>query len=219
MGESKNRFASYQKQIQDNRERLVVQYLSFVKPKRIRFPHVSALADVVSTYIAAREESPCSRSTLLRNWRYKVHLLRYIAETNAGKDGRPIGAIQNNVAGVEEFGMVLAQNNLKRENERLKGHITALELEIASKGVTANDRSLTDDAVRSKLEMLEVKYALTCQALQVLLTGLRDFVAVDADTEQFLDRAKMRSNILVERRLAAPFFEWLRANDRLFPRD
>jgi hypothetical protein len=211
MKKNRNTFEGYQEQKQADREELITKYLLFIKTTRIKIPHVTALAQLMAVYLAKEEGTPCSKSTLLRNSRYRALLLGFMANEFPGIKKKGVSSTSDNQSALTVFTAELESNNLKRENERLKLYIGTLEGAGANK--SAQPVALTKDSEQANeqvLEALQMKFALTCQALHSLLRHLEDVVSLDGDSEQFIDRAKLRNNVIVDSRLASPFFEWLR---------
>ncbi|MFL9856824.1 hypothetical protein PQR72_14000 [Paraburkholderia madseniana] len=219
MKNNRNTFKKFQDDNQDARAKIIQNYLHFAKKRKLGFPHVTALAEALAEHLSIAEGKPCSKSTLLRNQKYKAKLVGFMAVANitSHKNGKYDGFSRR--PEVENFKERLEITNLRRENERLK--ILYQETERRKEEernresevlLTGGDTERRSTERRSTIEELQNRHALTCQALHALLTHIEDFVLVDADGERFIDRAKLRNNVIVERRLASPFFVWLRAH-------
>lgn len=216
-----NTFASYQESKQVRREQYIAAYLLVAKKSRQKYEFVTDLARAVSNYISANEkreginDKECSPSTLLRNNRYKALLLNYQADS-ASPGLRKGNKIAVKLEPVEASSILLSQletSNLRLENQRLKYHIGDLEKNLAAKGgnavVAINGESGADVAL--KYAELEFKYVSTCQVVTAILSKLQDVLTVDIEKGRILDAAVRRGdNVIVEGRLAEPFFDWLK---------
>ncbi|MDR6467572.1 hypothetical protein J2777_001265 [Paraburkholderia graminis] len=213
MAKKLNTFQEFQESKQTERQNVICKYLESVQGKGISFPHVTALAEFVAEHIASEEHGECHKATLLRNHRYRSLLENFISVNTPGLDNLDPRKIADTAAQALVTTTMLEVANLRRENERLKAYVASLER--AGKVIT-NAEAVTQsgplEAVRLSLEEAQIKYALVCQAMHSILESMKDLIAADADAEQFIDLSKMRNNVIVERRLAGPFFEWLHAN-------
>ncbi|CAE6696766.1 MULTISPECIES: hypothetical protein [Paraburkholderia] len=213
MNNNINTFKKFQDDNQDARAKIIQNYLHLAKKRKLGFPHVTALAEALAEHLSIAEGKPCSKSTLLRNQKYKVKLVGFMAVANITNHKNGKGDGFSGRPEVENFKERLEITNLRRENERLKILYQETERRKEEERNRESEVLLTGgDAERRSIEELQNRHALTCQALHALLTYIEDFVLVDADGERFIDRAKLRNNVIVEHRLASPFFDWLRAH-------
>lgn len=221
MKKTANTFASYQEQKQLRREGLIEAYLRIARKSRQKYDYVTDLAKAVAMHITTTErregvtDAACNPSTLLRNRRYKSLLLSYLADSaspglkNTNKPAVLPGAAEASNALLSQ----LEISNLRLENQRLKYHIAELEKEVAAKGTISIDTGgkNDNDGLQTALSELEFKYVSTCQTVMALLTRLQDILALDMDKKCILDASVRRGdNVIVEERLAEPFFEWLK---------
>ncbi len=211
MAKGRNTFEGYQQAKQEGRELLVVQYLEQLRSTKVKFPHVTGLAEMVATHIAYQEQRPCNKATLLRNKRYKALLLTFMAaHLGAGTKSLKFKDVTDETAKALVTTAQLEASNLKREGERLRAYIAHLEKHqgaSAAAPVTAEAQPSSE-----ALHDLQLKYTRTCQALYTLLQHFGKTLSVDTDRQQILDMSRLRNNVVVEAATAAPFFEWLRLN-------
>lgn len=213
MTENRNTFAQFQEQKQNQRAGIIANYLASLSGKGISFPHITALAQFVATHVANEEHRACDKATLLRNEKYRSLLSEFLYRKKAGLENFDVSDVSDSRAHAVVTTAKLEATNLRRENERLKIYVASLE----SDGKTAdrNKGSTRPDsleALRVSMEAAQFNYATVCQALHSMLEYMKNLIAADADAEQLIDLSKMRNNVIVDRRLAAPFFEWLRLN-------
>lgn len=202
-------FEGYQAAKQDSREQLIIQYLEQLKSSRVKFPHVTGLAEMVASHLSHQQQSPCNKSTLLRNNRYKALLLTFMAaHLGSGTKGLKLRNIGDEKANVLVTSAQLEAANLRREGERLRAYIAHLERNQRSSITTP---TATDaDKLGESIHVLQLKYTRTCQALYTLLQHLDKSLSIDIHREKILDLSRLRNNVVVEGQIAAPFFEWLR---------
>lgn len=213
MTKNRNTFKRFQEQKQSRRAGIITEYLAGLEGKGISFPHITALAELVATHVAGEEHHACDKATLLRNSKYRSLLSDFLYPNEAGVQNFDLSSVSDNGVGAAVTTSKLEAANLRRENERLKIYIASLERE----GKTADSTKGTSqvdslEASRLTIESAQLKYATVCHALHSMLEYMKNMVAADADAEQLIDLSKMRNNVIVERPLAAPFFEWLRMN-------
>lgn len=212
MPKGKNTFEGYQQAKQERREQLVVEYLEQLKTSRVKFQHVTGLAEMVATHLTHQEKKPCNRATLLRNKRYKALLLTFMAaHLGGGTKNLKLKEVADEKAKSLVVTAELEASNLKREVERLRVYIAHLEKQQAGQPALAADPP-EPDAMRQELHEAQLKLTRTCQALFAILRHFERTVSVDMDREQVLDMSRLRNNVIVDSALAAPFVEWLRQN-------
>ncbi len=212
-----SRFAAWQETNQARRESVIAEYLEYLHTTRVRVKFVTDLANLVAKHIAKEEGAECNRSTLLRNPRYKAQLLSYMARNLApGTKGIDPKSIVDPAAKALLTTSKLETGNLKRELERLNIYIKSLEEQLEEHRQTG--KPLLRGPHPSKLEVsgelpeYQVKFVRTCQALRSLLDYMQITLEVDTRSQQVLDKAKRRNNVIVDKDLAGPFFEWLASN-------
>jgi len=219
-----NTFASFQEQKQVRREKYIEAYLVVARKSRQKYDFVTDLAKAVANHISVNEkrehisESECNPSTLLRNNRYKSLLLSYLADSaSAGLKNSHKLAIKLSPA--EKSSALLSDiktSNLRLESQRLKYHIADLEKALAAKGeiqaIVSKSGSANDALV--EFSEMEFKYVSTCQVVMAIVSKLQDVLTVDIEKRRILDAAVRRGdNVIVDERLAAPFFDWLKKHD------
>ena len=208
----KNPFAGWQQAKQDKREALVREFLDYLKRSRVRCQYVTDLADMVSRHITEREGRSCNRATLLRNKRYKVLLLSYMAQSMAeGSDAVDRASIKDPKAKALVLTAELGSENLRREVARLKAYIQHIEAADSKRNL--NDAAMNHRANRdAELEALRMNYVRTCQALLAVLKQFDKLFRVDADAKRILDVTTRPATIVVDEPIAAAFFEWMHLN-------
>ncbi len=214
MTKGRNTFEGYQTAKQDRRVQLIVQYLEQLKTSRVKFKHVTGLAEMVATHITHQEQKPCNKATFLRNNRYKALLLTFMAaHLGGGTKNLKLRDVGDEKAKALVTTAQLEASNLKREVERLRAYIAYLEKNQgpAPAGPVAAD----SEQMREALHDVQMKYTRTCQALYALLRHYDTTLSVDPDRQQILDMAKRRNNVVVDTATAAPFFDWLRLNSNI----
>lgn len=205
----RNTFESYQQSKQADRLAIIEPYLKELAQSRVRFEHVTALAEMVAQHLALKQSKPCRASTLLRNRRYKVPLLAFMTDRVAFKSGgksSPDGGPD-----VAAFQLKLEAGNLRREVERLKHHIAHLEAQPIHIGADSDVPSANSEGKKSTTDQ-QVHFAQTCQALQLVLQHMNQSVELDAKNMRIVDKSKLRNNVIVDSSLGRPFFEWLNSN-------
>lgn len=207
-----SRFAAWQEANQVRRESIIDEYLGFLAKTRVKVRNVTDLADLVAKHISQVEGEPCNKSTLLRNARYKSKILSYQARSLApGTKALNSRTVTDPTAKVLITSAQLESGNLKRELERLNIYVTSLEEQVdqfQSQGRQLPSPADTAESA-STLSDYEFRFVRTCQALRSLLSHLNMVVQVDPSSQRILDMSKRRDNVLVDKEVAGPFFEWL----------
>lgn len=216
-----NSFASYQEQKQRRREDYILAYLVVARKSRQRFDYVTDMAKSVASYITTVEtqegmsNSACNPATLLRNKRYSALLHSYLRDNvHQGIKNAPMK--KNHLSPVEQSNSLLSgieTSNLRLENQRLKYHIVELERALAHKAPRLPPIGTHSPEVPSNLQDMEFKFISTCQMLSTILSKLQDILIADAEKQRILDATVRRGdNVLVDERIAAPFFDWLKGH-------
>lgn len=132
---------------------------------------------------------------------YKAKLLRYLADHCGATD--PLAKAEASAMTNE-----LEAGSLRRENERLKAYIRALE-----RGKDMESRAGAVPALASADDGQMVRdYALTCKALATVLTELNTILAIGEDGA-ILDLSRIKSRqVLGNAKIAEPFARWWKAN-------
>ncbi len=207
MAKGRNTFEGYQEAKQERRETLIAEYLTHLGATRVKFPHVTALADMVAMHIANLEQRPCNKATLLRNRRYKSLLLTFMAARMAGgTNGLKLKDVTDEAAKALVATAQLETSNLRRDVQRLRAYVSQLEKKQTSP-LPADDK--TSDELRKTLHVIQLKYTRACQALHALLQHSKNTLSVDMERMQIIDMARLRNNVVVDAEIAGPFFEWL----------
>lgn len=216
----RNSFAAWQEAKQVRREELVDEYLKYLAQTRVRVRHATDLADLVARHITTVEGTPCNKSTLMRNVRYKAKILTHQARLESGSQSLNPRCVKDPIAQALLTSTFLETGNLKREVERLNIYIGTLEgqLEHYNQESTPVRRIVKDDDAAEKFadgaSDFEFKFIRTCQSLRALLNDMNTILVVDIESAQILDRSKRRNNVVVSTELAGPFIEWLVASTK-----
>jgi hypothetical protein len=167
----------------------------------VRFPHVTALADMAARHLAEKQGKPCSKSTLLRNSRYKVLLEGYFLQgaQQRSRPERSQGSSETDITTLQ-----LENGNLKRENERLKSYI-----EIQPQVGSNAPRQVPDAARPPRGDSASIDLHNVCQALFMVLKHLETQLALDEKRESIVDLARLRNNEVVPAQFIAAFVRWL----------
>jgi len=211
----RNTFEAYQQAKQAGREKAIVQYLEQLATSRVKFKHVTGLAEMVAIHITQSEQRPCNKATLLRNNRYKALLLTFMAaHLGAGTKSLRFRDIGDDKSKSLVATAQLEAANLRREVERLKRYVTQLDEKVsAPRNAGAQDGADTEtEKLQETLRETQLKHTRTCQALFSLLNHFSQTVSADVEQQRILDLSRLRNNVIVDSAKAAPFFEWLAAN-------
>ena len=211
MKKGRNTFKKYQAAKQDSRAQLIERHLKFLGTTRIKFPHVTGLAEMVAMHVSQQEEQPCNKSTLLRNKRYKSLLLSFMSRhLGNGIQAVKVSEIDDERAKILVLSTQLEATNLRREIERLKTYVSYLE---SHQSESTQPQPIPDNADLHKLiHEIRLKYVRTCQALQHVLQHHEKSLAIHTSKRQILDMSRLRNNVVVDTDLAEPFFLWLDEN-------
>jgi hypothetical protein len=207
----RNTFQGYQQAVQDAREALVLDFLAFLKTRRakIDFENVTQLAEFVAKHVSSKQGRPCSRSTILRNRRYKDHLMLHLAARQPGSDRAEERGIKEPGAKAVLIQRDLAAENSRRENQRLKAYIAALEM------ATKTNVALAGASTQRSDRHVEDQLAATCQALFVVLQHFGPMLRADADATHIVDVTSRPPVVVVGPQLTQPFFAWLLASQNV----
>lgn len=205
----KNPFAGWQQEKQTRREALIREFLAYVRKKRMKCQYITDLADMVAKHIAEHEGASCNRATLLRNKRYKALLLSYMADSlTEGTDSIDRKQIKEPKAEALVLAAEVGAENLRREVARLKAYIAELE-SMKPKLVSEGANTVSHDDV---IHDLRRRHVLTSQALLAILKHFEGLLRADADANRILDASARPPKVVVDEKLAGPFFEWLHLN-------
>lgn len=207
-----SKFAAWQEANQIRREAIIDEYLNFLAKTRIKVRNPTDLADLVAKHISQVEGKPCNKSTLLRNNRYKAKILFFQAKSLApGAKALNSRSVTDPTAKALITNAQLESGNLKRELERLNIYVVSLEEQVdrlQSQGRQLPNPGLATEAA-NRLSDFEYRFARTCQALRSLLSHLNTVVQIEQNNWRIIDMSKRRDNIIVDKDVAGPFFEWL----------
>lgn len=205
----KNPFASWQKANQKRREALITEFLDYMKKRRMRCEYITDLAGMVAKHISEQEEASCHPATLLRNQGYKALLSSYMAKSMAGgTDAIDRGCLNDPKAGAIVIAAELGKENLRREVARLKAYIVELEARKPKFEPVNEPKVSRSDSI----DDLRQKNAMTCKALLIVLKHYDGLLRIDADSNRIEDASTRPPRVVVDGKLAAPFFEWLYLN-------
>lgn len=207
-----SRFAAWQEANQVRREKIIDEYLGFLAKTRVKVRNPTDLADLVAKHISQVEGEPCNKATLLRNARYKAKILSYQARSlTPGVQALNARTVTDPTAKMLITTAQLESGNLKRELERLNIYVKSLEEQIDQFQIQGRQLPSPAQAKDSKSQLpdFEYRFVRTCQALRSLISHLNMVVQVDPGSQRILDMSKRRDNVIVDKEVAGPFFEWL----------
>lgn len=212
MAKEPSRFSAWQEANQVRREGIIDDYLSFLVKTRVKVRNPTDLADLVAKHISQVEGEPCNKATLLRNVRYKAKLLTYQANSlAAGAKALNTRSVKDPTAKALITSSQLERGNLKRELDRLNIYVSSLEEQLdryRSQGLLAPIQPEPSTATPSVSDV-ELRFVRTCQALRSLVSHLNIVVELDVRGQRILDKSKRRDNVIVEKEVAGPFFDWM----------
>lgn len=205
----KNPFAGWQQEKLKRREALIREFLAYMGKKRMKCEYITDLADMVAKHISEREGASCNRATLLRNKRYKALLLTYMAKSLVGGTNAidPKG-IEDPKAEALLLAAEVGAENLRREVGRLKAYIAELESVKPKLIAEGNPVDSSEDVIRD----LRLRLVQTSQALLAVLQHFDGLLRADSDANRILDATTRPPKVVVDAKLATPFFEWLHLN-------
>jgi hypothetical protein len=202
-----NTFEVYQEERQAKRIAHINAYLKVAKDSRAHFKYVTDLAEMVAAHLSQMEGTKCSRSTLLRNLKYKGLLLSYMAgDVASGVKNAIAKNAESPAAQALAVHSQLELANLKRENVRLKAYIAELKDQVSQTEIPK--LTLAD----AKVAVDDSAFVRTCQVLLRVLENSDGLLTVDLELERLLDASRIIDNVIADQKLAAPFIAWLRAN-------
>lgn len=205
----KNPFAGWQQDQQERREMIIREFLAYLKKTRMRCKYVTDLAEMTAKHIGEREGAKCNRATLLRNKRYKALLLSFMATNLAeGTDAIDRRSLRDPSAGALVLAAELGTENLRREVVRLKAHISVLE---SAKSQPRSDNA-ESSSTSNTVDHLRREHVMTCQAFLAVLKHFEGLLRADSDAKRIMDASARPHKVVVDERLATPFFEWLHLN-------
>lgn len=194
------------------REKCIDDYLAILAKTKIRVPHPTALAKLVSKHVGAVEGKPCSHVTFLRNHRYLSKLLSHLAKHNGKPETSDADLPPSQRLRVVNSELELS--NTKSENERLSLYCETLESEISrlKQSVGSNPPSaiMPVPIQSAPIPEHELNFVRTCQALRAVVSHFHKVVSLDMENGRILDASLRRNNIIVDSSFAKPFMEWLR---------
>lgn len=212
MTRAPSRFAAWQEANQIRRESTIDEYLAFLTKTRVKVRNPTDLADLVARHISQVEGKPCNKATLLRNVRYKARLLSFQAKSlGSGAKSLDPRTVKDPTAKALITGSQLESGNLKRELERLKVYVDSLEVQVDQLKGQRCQIPIPDGGMSpaSQISDLELRFIYTCKAMMLLVSHFKLVVKLDARDQRILDMSKRRDNIIVDKEVAGPFFEWL----------
>ncbi len=205
----KNPFAGWQQEKLKRREALIREFLAYMGKKRMKCEYITDLADMVAKHIAEREGASCNRATLLRNRRYKALLLTYMASSLVGgTNAIDRTGIDDPKAGALLLATELGAENLRREVGRLKAYIAELESTKPMLVAESTNGHSSEETIRD----LRLRLVQTSQALLAVMQHFDGLLRADSDANRILDATTRPPKVVVDEKLAAPFFEWLHLN-------
>jgi len=199
-----NRFLDFQEKKQVEREVLITRYLEILRENKIHFRYITDVATSVAKHLTEKQNKPCSKTSILRNPRYKAILIPFFASQDLSKISQQI---QNN-SSVLELSSVRSELtilNMKREIARLKKHIEQSHTE--TKDCVSNQE---DNVNNNRIRDLENDFVNVCHIALSLIKNFDTLIYLELDSNQILDRSEMVNRVICGAPRAIPFFNWLR---------
>jgi hypothetical protein len=215
-----NTFRGFQEGRQVARENIIDEYLNSLRRKKTPVKFVTQLAEMVAEHVTECEKgnavSPCNASTLLRNQRYKMRLLEYMAEQPLASGYRAVQAKRGDVDVV----LIQAQLdivNLTNENARLKRYIANLEDPAFKRVAPLNAQSASgSDSENNSVSVDQDRlgFLQTCRCLFKLLRRFSDYAVLEPGTGEIVDPAVRRGDArtIVSADDTAAYRAWLKEN-------
>lgn len=204
-GKKENRFRDYQEQNQIDRVVLIEDYLEVLTKTRIRFRYITDVANAVSIHLSGIQAAPCSKSTVLRNPRYKMLLLSFFAAQNLNVK-KNSSQDKTDTQEISSVIMKLENLNTKRENLRLKRYIEQMQGQ-SEESILDETTKFNDDRLRN----LERDFVSVCQVVWKLLENFEAIIDVDIELNRIVDKTEIVNNVICDSPLTIPFFNWLRS--------
>jgi hypothetical protein len=204
-------FAADREKRQITREEFIGTCLKRISKSKISFDCIFHLAKFLAPQVNEALGTKCSPGTLLRNPRYRVLLSEHqLVHRPPG-----VGLLPETVVETPAGRAVLDRHklelmNLRRENERLKAFIAQRgdQLMLPTKTQTSAQSS-------DSFQHFEERFVLTCQALRSLISHAGDVHSVvyrvNPDLKRIEAGRTSRPEVVVDRRLAEPFLDWLKS--------
>ncbi len=168
---------------------MIQEQIALYKKKQVGFKYITEMAVTLSEYITKQEGSACSRSTILRNDKYKSLIEEYFyAQPGVKKPGEASNLIAE-----------LTLSNVERENMRLKQYIASLEKELDGYK-NGNDSNPILENKGSYLNAEESSYANLKKALNMLIQHFDGLVAIDENGD-LIDLTKKVNNVIVKKEM------------------
>lgn len=213
-----NSFGAWQEKQIAAREALIAEFLAQTRKSKANYPGITALAKAVAQHITAIEKKsePCSVTTILRNPRYKSQLIHYLANQRGAKL-ISLEVLPDDRAKAIVTSLQLEVLNLRKDNERLKRYIEALDVEMEALKPYFQARlaesvdSVSDDAV--KVMKLENDLGRTCQVITKIVEQFPDILSVESNYNRIIDlsvREGRPGRVVADEPESTPYFVWLR---------
>lgn len=147
MKENKNTFKDYQDKKITERLIIINQCIDFYKKNKVTFKNITEVSGEIAAAISKKECKPCSKSTILRNIKYKTLIEDFFYK----QSGVIKPKTSNNLL------KDLTISNIERENIRLKQYIVNLEKKLQENNVNINDNPANKYINNSEAELIKLK--------------------------------------------------------------
>lgn len=210
-GAAVNPFERYQKQHVECRQAMVARCVASLRRSRARFACITDLAKSVAEQVAILEGKPCSYTTLLRNERYRLPLLKFMTPRSEGDNTRiHLPQLRARVKALE-----IEVENVSRDNDRLRSYVATLENRPDEHRLPTREPPGNEDAALAVHKLASEK-ALLGKSLWLLMAHFKDLVILDTDKGCIIDlSAPRRRNVIIDAETARAFCDWFRANSNV----
>lgn len=181
MKENKNTFKDYQDKKMTERLIIINQCIDFYKKNKVTFKNITEISGEIAASISKKECKPCSKSTILRNIKYKSLIEDFFYK----QSGVSKPSIANNLL------KDLTISNIEKENIRLKQYILNLEKRLQENNVNVTENTV--DKYISNSEKDKIKWKENFFKLVNHFEGLVIF----NDNGDLIDLTKKINNIIV----------------------
>lgn len=183
MKENKNTFKDYQDKKMTERLIIINQCIDFYKKNKVTFKNITEISGEIAVSISKKECKPCSKSTILRNIKYKSLIEDFFyKQSGVSKPTNSNNLLKD-----------LTISNIERENIRLKQYIINLEKKIQS-----NNINLENDNKNPYLKSSELDLTYFKNSFIQLVNHFEGLVAFNENGD-LIDLTKKSNNIIIQK--------------------
>lgn len=183
MKENKNTFKDYQDKKMTERLIIINQCIDFYKKNKVSFKNITEVSGEIAAAISKKECKPCSKSTILRNIKYKTLIEDFFYK----QSGVSKPSTANNLL------KDLTISNIEKENIRLKQYIINLEKRLQENNLNATENSINKYISNSEVELIKWK-----ENFIKLVNHFEGLTAFDENGD-LIDLTKKKNNVIIKR--------------------